>query len=159
MGKQLQMECTKNLLLLVFFRFLEVWMKKNDKHFVWRAYPALWKCACLFFYSYLKEKKKKTVISYNLISYYFHTKSKGKQQFFFCLRRFHAFFIFDSIVAVVYNDITRDTIACSLTLPHVTENRYVKYSVHNSWRYESIVSTNRIAGKRMNIKKIRLLYL
>ena len=27
----------------------------------------------------------------------------------------------------------------------------------NSWRYESIVLTNRIAGKRMNIKKIKLL--
>ena len=26
----------------------------------------------------------------------------------------------------------------------------------NSWRYESIVLTNRIAGKRMNIKKIKL---
>ena len=56
----------------------------------------------------------------------------------------------------VYNDVTRDSIACSLTLWHVTENRYVKYPVHNSWRYESIVLTNRIAGKRMNIKKIKL---
>ena len=55
---------------------------------------------------------------------------------------------------VVYNDVTRDSIACSLTLPQVTENRYVKYPVHNSWRYESIVLTNRIAGKRMNIKKL-----
>ena len=36
----------------------------------------------------------------------------------------------------------RDSIACSLTLRHVTENRYVKYSVHISWRYESIVLTN-----------------
>ena len=33
---------------------------------------------------------------------------------------------------------------------------YVKYPVQNSWRYESIVLTNRIAGKRMNIKKIKL---
>ena len=48
----------------------------------------------------------------------------------------------------------RDSIACSLTLHHVTENRNVKYLMHISWRYESIVSTNRIAGKRMNIKKI-----
>ena len=48
-----------------------------------------------------------------------------------------------------------DSIACSLMLCHVTENRYVKYPVHNSWRYESIVLTNRIAGKRMNIKKIK----
>ena len=32
---------------------------------------------------------------------------------------------------VVYNDVTRDSIACSLTLRHVTENRYVKYLVHN----------------------------
>ena len=31
---------------------------------------------------------------------------------------------------VVYNDVTRDSIACSLTLRHVTENRYVKYPVH-----------------------------
>ena len=58
---------------------------------------------------------------------------------------------------VVFNDVTRDSIACSLTLRHVTENRYVKYPVHNSWRYESFVLTNRIAGKRMNIKKIKLL--
>ena len=35
----------------------------------------------------------------------------------------------------VYNDVTRDSIAYSLTLRHVTENRYVKYPVHNSWRY------------------------
>ena len=33
---------------------------------------------------------------------------------------------------VVYNDVTRDSIACSLTLRHVTENRHVKYSAHNS---------------------------
>ena len=57
---------------------------------------------------------------------------------------------------VVYNDVTRDSKTCSLTLRHVTENRYVKYPVHNSWRYESIILTNRIAGKRMNIKKIKL---
>ena len=58
---------------------------------------------------------------------------------------------------VVYNDVMRDSVACSLTLRHVTENRYVKYPVHNSWRYESITLTNRIAGKRMNIKRIKLL--
>ena len=41
-------------------------------------------------------------------------------------------FVFDSSVAfdVVYNDVTRDSIACSLTLRHVTENRSVKYPVH-----------------------------
>ena len=53
------------------------------------------KCARRFFHSYLKEtpakrkcarrfffketKKKSTVNSYNLISYHFHTNSKGKQ--------------------------------------------------------------------------------
>ena len=58
---------------------------------------------------------------------------------------------------VVYNDVTRDSIACSLTLRHVIENRYVFTRTQNSWRYESIVLTNRIAGKRMNIKKIKLL--
>ena len=57
---------------------------------------------------------------------------------------------------LVYNDVTRDSIEYSLTLRHVTENRYVTYPVQNSWRYESIVLTNRIAGKRMNIKKIKL---
>ena len=46
---------------------------------------------------------------------------------------------------------------CSLTLRHVPENRYVKKPLaQSSWRYESIVLTNRIAGKRMNIKKIKL---
>ena len=54
---------------------------------------------------------------------------------------------------VVYNDITRDSIACSLTLRHVT---ITNTSVHNSWRYESIALTNKIAGKRMNIEKIKL---
>ena len=48
------------------------------------------------------------------------------------------------VVYNVCNDVTRDSIACSLTLRHVTENRYVKYPVH------------KIAGKRMNIKKIKL---
>ena len=38
------------------------------------------KCARQFFHPYFKEtKKKSTVNSYNLISYHFHTKSKGKQ--------------------------------------------------------------------------------
>ena len=40
---------------------------------------------------------------------------------------------------------------------NVPENRYVKYSVHNSWIYESNVLTNRIAGKRTKTKKIKLL--
>ena len=56
--------------------------EKTDVH------PAVQKCARRFFHSYLKETKKKkkkkrrkksTVNSYNLISYHFHTKSKGKQ--------------------------------------------------------------------------------
>ena len=38
------------------------------------------KCVRRFFHSYLKETKKKIhVNAYNLISYHFHTKSKGKQ--------------------------------------------------------------------------------
>ena len=57
----------------------------------------------------------------------------------------------------VYNDVMRDSIACSLTLRHVTENHYVKYPLHNWWRCESIVLTSRIAGKWMNINKIKLL--
>ena len=47
-----------------------------------------------------------------------------------------------------------DSIGCFLTLHQVTENRYVKYPMHNSWRYESIVLTNTIAGKPVNIKKL-----
>ena len=58
--------------------------------------------------------------------------------------------------SLIHNDVTRGSIACSLTLRHVAENCYVKYPVHNSWRYESVVLTNRIAGNRMNIKKIKL---
>ena len=57
---------------------------------------------------------------------------------------------------VVYNDVKRDSLVSSLMLHHVTENHYVKYPVHNSWRYESTVLTNRIAGKWMNIRKIKL---
>ena len=34
--------------------------------------------------------------------------------------------------------VTRDSLACSLTLRHVTENRYVKYLVQNSWLYNLI---------------------
>ena len=49
---------------------------KNDVHIVW-PYENV---HVGFFHSYLKEtKKKSTVNSYNLISYHFHTKSKGKQ--------------------------------------------------------------------------------
>ena len=50
-------------------------------------------------------------------------------------------------------------------LRHVTENRYVKCPVHffgwnifNLLSYEQILLTNRIAGKLMNIKKIKLFY-
>ena len=49
-------------------------------------------------------------------------------------------------------------------MPHVTLDAAPCYwkslpkipHAQNSWRYESIVLTNRIAGKRMNIKKIKL---
>ena len=158
------------------------------------------KCARRFFPSYLKETKKSTVNSYNLISYHLRTKSKEKKNshkikqnsnwtesarinlstamaewlFSFELPSFRNAQIkavqtvsisllsatFSCVLRlwfkrfccdVVYNDVTRDSIACSLTLRHVTENRYVKYPVHNSCRYESSVLTNRIAGKRMNI--------
>ena len=34
--------------------------------------------------------------------------------------------------------VTRDSLACSLTLRHVTENRYVKYLVQNLWIYNLI---------------------
>ena len=60
---------------------------------------------------------------------------------------------------LVYNDITRDSVTCSLTLRHVTENRYVKWPVHFfrwnifiHWAMNTFV-TNRIAGKLMNTKK------
>ena len=33
---------------------------------------------------------------------------------------------------VVYNDVTHDSVTCSLTLRHVTEKRYVKCQVHFS---------------------------
>ena len=55
-------------------------MEKNDVHFVWRATPAIRKCARRFF-SFIPQgnEKRSTVNSYNLISYHFHTKSKSKQ--------------------------------------------------------------------------------
>ena len=66
---------------------------------------------------------------------------------------------------VVYNDVTRDSVTCSLTLRHVTENRYVTCPVHFfGWNifhllsYEQNLLTNRIAGKLMNIKKIKLFH-
>ena len=66
---------------------------------------------------------------------------------------------------VVYNDVTRGSGTCSLTLRHVTENRYVRCPVHfshwnifHSLSYEQNFLTNRIAGKLMNVKKIKLLW-
>ena len=64
---------------------------------------------------------------------------------------------------VVYNDVTRYSVTCCLTLRHVTENRYVKCPVHLfDWNifhllsYEQNLLTCRIAGKLMNMKKIKL---
>ena len=64
---------------------------------------------------------------------------------------------------IVYNDVMRDSVTCSLTLHHVTKNRYLKCPVHFfhrtfflDWEYEQIFLTNSIAGKLMNIKKIKL---
>ena len=58
----------------------------------------------------------------------------------------------------------RDSVTCSLKLRHVTENRYVKCPVHFfGWNifhllsYEQNLLTNRIAGKLMKTKKIKLL--
>ena len=63
----------------------------------------------------------------------------------------------------VYNDVTRDSETCCLILHNVTGNRYLKYPVHffcwiifHSLSYEQNFSTNRIAGKLLNIKKIIL---
>ena len=81
--------------------------------------------------------------------------------------RFHAFFIFDvnaTDVRLFFNDVTRNAVTCSLTLCHVTENRYVKCPAHffrwnifYSLRYEQNFWTNRItAGKLMNMKKLKL---
>ena len=62
---------------------------------------------------------------------------------------------------VVYNDITFDSVTCSLTLHHVTENRCVKCPVHffrwnsfHSSRYEHFLTK----WKQMKIQKIKLLY-
>ena len=56
-----------------------------------------------------------------------------------------------------------DSVTCSLTLRHDTENRYVKCPVHffcwnifHSLRNEQKILTNIIAGKLMNRKKIKL---
>ena len=50
--------------------------EKTDVHIVWRANGNV---HVGFFHSYLKETKKKSTVNfYNLISYHFHTKSKGK---------------------------------------------------------------------------------
>ena len=66
---------------------------------------------------------------------------------------------------IVYNDVMHDSVMCSLKLCHVTENRYGKCSVHlfrwnifHSLWYEQNLLTNRIAGKQMNIKKIKLFW-
>ena len=90
---------------------------------------------------------------------------------FICLLSlpFYAFFFFFSSLTqryrrhVVYNDVTRDSVTCSLTLRHVSENRYVKCPVHffglnifHLLSYEQNLLTNRIAGKLMNTKKIKL---
>ena len=64
---------------------------------------------------------------------------------------------------VVYNYIKHDSVTCSLTLRHVTENCYEKCPVHffrlnifHSLSYEQNCLTNRTEGKLMNIKKIKL---
>ena len=85
---------------------------------------------------------------------------------------FQVTFIFDSNVIgywchFVYNDVTHNSVTCSLMLFHVTENRYVKCPVHffcwnifYSLRYEQnlffLTNTGRMAGKQMSIKKIKL---
>ena len=78
---------------------------------------------------------------------------------------FYAFFIFDSNTTnvMLYNDVTRNSVTCFSTLRHVTENRYVKcivrffrWNIFYSLSYGQNVLTNRIAGKLMNIKKIKL---
>ena len=61
--------------LLIFFVSLRYEWKKNR-----RATPAIRKCARRFFLFIPQgNEKTSTVNSYNLISYHFHTKSKGKQ--------------------------------------------------------------------------------
>ena len=61
---------------------------------------------------------------------------------------------------VVYNDVSRDSVTCSLTLRHVTEHSYWKWPVHffrwnnfHSLSYEHFLSS-RITGKLMNKRKI-----
>ena len=64
---------------------------------------------------------------------------------------------------IVYNEVMRHSVTCSLILHHVTENRYVKCPVHFfrwniflSLGYEQNFLTNRIGGKLMKIKKMKL---
>ena len=52
-------------------------MKKNDMHFVLR--PPYENVHVSFFIHTSRKRKKSAANSYNLISYHFHTKSKGKQ--------------------------------------------------------------------------------
>ena len=66
---------------------------------------------------------------------------------------------------VVYNDVMRNSVTCYLTVRHITENHYVKCPLHFfGWKlfyllsYEQNLLTNRIAGKLMNIKKIKLFH-
>ena len=48
--------------------------------------------------------------------------------FYHC--RFYALLIFYSNAIYITNDVARDSVICSLTLRHVTENRYIKCPVH-----------------------------
>ena len=60
---------------------------------------------------------------------------------------------------IVYNDVKRDSVMCSLTLRQVHENRYVNFfgwNIFHLLSYEQNLLTNRIAEKQMNIKKIKL---
>ena len=75
--------------------------------------------------------------------------------------RFHLWF--KHYWQVVYDDVTRDSVTCSLTLRHITENRYVKCPVHfyrwnifYSLRCEHNFLTNWIAEKLMNAQKIKI---
>ena len=49
-------------------------MKKTDVHIVWRTM-----CTSVFSFIPQGNETTSTVNSYNLISYHFHIKSKGKQ--------------------------------------------------------------------------------
>ena len=60
---------------------------------------------------------------------------------------------------VVYNDVTRNSLTCSLTLRHVSENHYAECPVHffiwnifHLFSYEQSLLTNRIAVKLMKRK-------